>query len=215
MMVVGRATALGSALLRRGIDVFAASVLLVFAAPIIIFSAIAVRVRSPGPFLFRQEREGLGLQPFVMLKLRTMYVDADARLESLLAADAAVREEWTRYRRLGGDPRIVGSVGRWLRTLSIDELPQLYNVLRGDMSMVGPRPLELEVARSFPWDARMHRSSLRPGITGLWQISGRSEVDIATLWEIDARYILTRSLRGDVAIILRTPAAVFSRRGAY
>jgi lipopolysaccharide/colanic/teichoic acid biosynthesis glycosyltransferase len=196
-------------------DVVGASLLLIIAAPMLAVCAIAIRVRSPGAVVYCQVREGRGTRPFVMFKLRTMYADAEARLHIMLESSVTLREEWSSYRRLRADPRIVGRVGRWLRQSSVDELPQLWNVLRGDMSLVGPRPLELDVAGAFPSEVRRCRASVRPGMTGLWQISGRSDIDIGTLMAIDCQYVETWSLAGDIAILLRTPAAVVSRRGAY
>ncbi|AHG90495.1 sugar transferase [Gemmatirosa kalamazoonensis] len=192
-----------------------AAALLVAGVPLIALCALLVRLRSPGPALFRQRREGLGGRPFTLYKLRTMRVDADAVLARVLADDAAARDEWARYRRLRDDPRLVPGVGSWLRRTSLDELPQLWNVLRGDMSLVGPRPLELPVLDRFPAAERAARAAVRPGLTGLWQVSGRSETDLVTLWAIDAEYVRSRSLLGDLRILVRTPRAVLTRRGAY
>lgn len=201
--------------IERTADVAGALALGVVALPIVVVAAAMVRLRSPGPVLFRSMRETRGGRPFSMLKLRTMVVDAEVQLERALAASPARGDEWVRYRRLTDDPRIVPGVGRLLRQWSIDELPQLWNVLRGEMSLVGPRPLELDVARRLPLALMRTRRLVRPGMTGLWQVSGRSEVDLEALCVIDAEYVRRRSLRADLAILLRTPAAVLSRRGAY
>jgi lipopolysaccharide/colanic/teichoic acid biosynthesis glycosyltransferase len=152
--------------------------------------------------------------PFVVFKLRTMRADADDVLRDHLAASPDAAAEWQRFRRLRADPRLIPGA-RVLRGFSIDELPQLWNVLRGDMSLVGPRPLELPVVEQLPGDLRAIRDAVRPGITGLWQVSGRSEMDIAALARVDAAYVRDWSIWKDVAILLRTPAAVLSRRGAY
>ena len=200
---------------KRTVDVAGALVLSIPAIPIVAAAGALVWLRSPGPLFFRSMRETREGRPFAMLKLRTMVVDAEERLEHALAASPARREEWARYRRLSEDPRIVPGIGRMLREWSVDELPQLWNVLRGEMSLVGPRPLELDVARRLPPGLMGTRRRVRPGMTGLWQVSGRSEVELETLCAIDAEYVNRWSLRSDLAILLRTPAAVLSRRGAY
>ena len=200
---------------KRALDVAGAAALLVAGMPLMALGALLLRLRSPGPVLFRQRREGLDGRPFTLYKLRTMRVDADDVLARVLADDAAAREEWTRYRRLRDDPRLVRGVGAWLRRTSLDELPQLWNVLRGDMSLVGPRPLELPVLDRFPAVERAARAAVRPGLTGLWQVTGRSDTDLDTLWAIDAEYVRSRSLLGDLRILARTPRAVITRRGAY
>lgn len=201
--------------LKRTVDVAGALLLSIPALPIVVVAGALVWLRSPGPFLFRSVRETRDGKPFVMLKLRTMVVDAEERLERALEASPARREEWVRYRRLTGDPRVVPGVGRVIRQWSVDEIPQLWNVLRGEMSLVGPRPLELEVAQHLPPALMQTRRRVRPGMTGLWQVSGRSEVDLEALCLIDAKYVQGWSLRSDLAILLRTPAAVLSRRGAF
>ena len=201
--------------LERTVDVTGALILAIPALPVVAVAGALVWLRSPGPVLFRSMRETRDGKPFAMFKLRTMVVDAEERLERALAASPERRDEWVRYRRLADDPRIVRGVGRALRQWSVDELPQLWNVLRGEMSLVGPRPLELEVARQLPTGLVQTRRMVRSGMTGHWQVSGRSEVDLEALCVIDAEYVRRRSLRGDFAILLRTPAAVLSRRGAY
>jgi lipopolysaccharide/colanic/teichoic acid biosynthesis glycosyltransferase len=201
--------------IKRTADVAGALALGVPALPIVVVAGALVWLRSPGPFFFRSMRETRDGKPFAMLKLRTMVADAEERLERALAASPARRDEWVRYRRLADDPRIVPGPGRVLRQWSVDELPQLWNVLRGEMSLVGPRPLELDVGRRLPPALMQARRRVRPGMTGLWQVSGRSEVDLESLCAIDAEYVQGWSLRTDLAILLRTPAAVLSRRGAY
>lgn len=170
---------------------------------------------SPGTVLFRQWRVGRMGQPFAMLKLRTMWPRAEELLAAHLEHSPIDASDWLRYRRLRHDPRILPYVGRFLRASSIDELPQLWNVVRGDMSLVGPRPLELGVADAYDRSIRDLRQQVRPGITGLWQVSGRSDLDIETLLAMDARYVAEWSLRRDFDILWRTPYAVISRRGAY
>jgi len=209
-----RSSLLASAL-KRGVDLAGALVLGGPAFVVVVVAGTLVWLRSPGPLLFRSMRETRDGKPFAMLKLRTMVVDAEEQLERALAASPARRDEWVRYRRLTEDPRVVPGVGRVLRQWSVDELPQLWNVLRGEMSLVGPRPLELDVASRLPSGPMRTRRLVRPGMTGLWQVSGRSEVDLEALCAIDAEYVQRWSLRSDLEILFRTPAAVLSRRGAY
>jgi lipopolysaccharide/colanic/teichoic acid biosynthesis glycosyltransferase len=200
---------------KRAFDIVVSAALLLLTSPILAIAAVVVRVRSPGPVVFRQWRGGRGARPFEMLKLRTMHVNADEILSRSLAESEDRRQEWRRYRRLRRDPRVIPAIGTFLRASSIDELPQLWNVLRGDMSLVGPRPLELPVLAGLNDVGVERRASVRPGITGLWQVSGRSDIDLDTLMSMDAEYVDTWSLWSDVRILCRTPAAVLSRRGAY
>lgn len=204
-----------ASVVRRGLDVVLAAALLALVAPVIALLMLAVRLASPGPSVFRQVREGRDGRLFVMLKLRTMHVDAARILDEHLAANPAARVEWERYFRLTQDPRIIPGIGPFLRRSSLDELPQLWNILRGEMSLVGPRPLQAEPLAALRPEFRALRCTVRPGLTGLWQISGRSETDLRGLEELDAMYLRTRSLAGDLRILARTPAAVLSGRGSY
>jgi exopolysaccharide biosynthesis polyprenyl glycosylphosphotransferase len=193
---------------KRAADVFLAALLLVLASPLLLAVALAVRLSSPGPVLFRQVRVGLNGRRFTLLKFRSMYLGAEERqaeLAHLNVMDGPV----FKARR---DPRVT-PVGRVLRAFSLDELPQLVNILRGDMSFVGPRPpIPEEVARYERWQRR--RLSMKPGLTGLWQVSGRNEVDFETWMRMDLDYIDRWSLWLDLRIILRTIPSVLSRRGA-
>ncbi len=183
---------------------------LVALAPAIIATAVAVKVTSPGPVIFRQTRVGRGGKPFVMYKFRTMHQDAEARraeLESQNVHDSNV------LFKMKHDPRIT-PVGRWLRKFSLDELPQLVNVIKGEMSLVGPRPpLPSEVER-FELDHH-RRFRVRPGLTGLWQVSGRSDLDPERSAHLDTHYVEQWSPVMDAKILARTPGVVFSGRGAY
>lgn len=201
--------------IRRLVDVAVAASLLLLVAPLLGALMVAIRVVSPGPSIFVQIREGRGGRPFAMLKLRTMHVDAARILDVHLAEHPGAREEWYRYFRLTNDPRVVPGLGALLRRSSIDELPQLWNILRGEMSLVGPRPLQAEPLAALRPQYRALRSTVRPGLTGLWQISGRSETDLQGLEELDAEYISRRSLALDLEILARTPAVVLSGRGSY
>lgn len=165
------------------------------------------------PF-FVQPRIGMGGRTIHALKFRTMVPDAEARLQTLLAQDEALREEWRRTYKLKRDPRVT-SAGRWIRKFSLDELPQLFNVLRGDMAVVGPRPLPLYHDRDLDVLHSAPRYRVRPGITGLWQILGRGDGDPKTLAHWDNYYVRNWSIWMDFYILIRTIGAVFSGRGAY
>jgi exopolysaccharide biosynthesis polyprenyl glycosylphosphotransferase len=203
-----------SAFLKRWVDVIGASVGLVLLAPILGVVAAAIKLESHGPVFFRQVRMGIADRPFSILKFRTMDADADAQ-----KADVA---HLNKHARNGGDPRMfkidddprVTRVGHVLRRLSIDELPQLWNVLRGEMSLVGPRPLILdEDAHVDLW--RRRRLDLRPGITGLWQVLGRDEIPFEEMVKLDYLYVTSWSLGGDVRLLLRTvPRVLTGSHGA-
>jgi exopolysaccharide biosynthesis polyprenyl glycosylphosphotransferase len=193
---------------KRSFDVLGASAGLLVAAPVLGLAALAIRLTSPGPILFRQIRCGLNGRHFLMLKLRTMYTDADARKREL----AHMNEMDGPVFKIRNDPRIT-PVGRVLRRLSIDELPQLWNVLRGDMSLVGPRPpVPIEVAEYQTFERR--RLSMRPGLTCLWQVSGRNSIGFEDWVRLDLEYIDTWSLWNDCKILLWTLPAVATGEGA-
>lgn len=195
---------------KRGLDLVIAGAALVLLSPLLLAAAILVRLSSPGPILFRQTRVGEGERPFTILKFRTMYADADDRLHREfnrreLLGDAATVAENGIFKPQA-DPRLT-PVGAVLRRYSIDELPQLLNVLRGEMSLVGPRPsLPWEVELFTPEQRRRHRC--RPGITGLWQVSGRNRLSMQEMLSLDLAYAERSSLWLDLAILLRTPRAV-------
>jgi lipopolysaccharide/colanic/teichoic acid biosynthesis glycosyltransferase len=186
--------------------------LLAFVLPLMLLIAGAVALQDGGPILFRHRRIGRHGRTFHCLKFRSMAVDADARLQELLASDPAARAEWARDHKLRRDPRIT-PLGAFLRKTSLDELPQLINVLRGDMNLVGPRPIvEAEVVRY----GRRIRSyqAVRPGITGLWQVSGRNDVAYRTRVALDTLYARRRSVALDLWILVRTVPAVLLRQGS-
>jgi exopolysaccharide biosynthesis polyprenyl glycosylphosphotransferase len=194
---------------KRTFDIVVASLLLVFLSPLLLAAALAVKLSSRGTVLYRSPRPGIGGQPFACLKFRTMRDGSDelqSELESMNEADGALF-------KIRNDPRLT-RVGRFLRRFSIDELPQLVNVLRGEMSIVGPRPLPLrDFERLEDWHKK--RYLVMPGITGLWQISGRSELDFDDLVRLDFLYLERWSVFLDLAIIVKTVPAVLARRGAY
>jgi exopolysaccharide biosynthesis polyprenyl glycosylphosphotransferase len=195
--------------LKRTFDIVGATVLLVVLSPLLLAATLAVRLSSRGPILYRSVRRGIGQRPFPCLKFRTMHTDAEERqadLEELNEASGALF-------KIRDDPRLT-PVGRMLRRFSLDELPQLVNVLRGEMSLVGPRPLpERDYEMLEDWHRK--RYLVLPGITGLWQVSGRSELDFDDLVHLDFIYLERWSLALDLTILLKTIPAVFSRRGAY
>jgi exopolysaccharide production protein ExoY len=201
------------AVTKRALDIAGAGALLLLGAPVFLLLAMIVRADG-GPAFYAHERVGRGGRRFGCLKFRSMVVDSAARLEALLASDPAARAEWEATRKLRHDPRITW-IGRFLRATSLDELPQLINVLRGDMSLVGPRPVVATELAAHYGTAAEHYLAVRPGITGLWQVSGRSDTSYAERVALDVRYATTPSLLEDVRILLRTPAAVLLRRGAY
>jgi lipopolysaccharide/colanic/teichoic acid biosynthesis glycosyltransferase len=198
---------------KRALDIIGAGVGLVLLAPFFLIVALMVRADG-GPAFFAHQRVGRGGKLFGCLKFRSMVIDSQARLEALLANDPAARAEWEATRKLKNDPRIT-PIGRFLRSTSLDELPQLINVLRGEMSLVGPRPVqEAEIDRYYGASAA-HYMAVRPGITGLWQVSGRSETSYESRVALDVAYVSRPSLLADLSILLRTPVAVVSRRGAH
>jgi exopolysaccharide biosynthesis polyprenyl glycosylphosphotransferase len=197
-----------SAAVKRGIDVCAAALGLLVLSPILAIVALAVRVDSRGPVLFRQVRVGRNGGFFSMLKFRSMRVDAEA----LLATLTTQNEQDGPVFKLARDPRVT-RVGEIIRRFSLDELPQLWNVLVGDMSLVGPRPpLPREVARYEPWQRR--RLSMRPGITCLWQVSGRNDIRFEQWMYLDLQYVDQWSLWSDIRLLWRTIPAVLFARGA-
>ncbi len=198
---------------KRALDILGAGVGLVLLSPFFLIVALMVRADG-GPAFFAHQRVGRGGKLFGCLKFRSMVIDSQARLEALLANDPAARAEWEATRKLKNDPRIT-RIGRFLRSTSLDELPQLINVLLGEMSLVGPRPVqEAEIDRYYGASAA-HYMAVRPGITGLWQVSGRSETSYESRVALDVSYVSRPSLLADISILLRTPVAVLSRRGAH
>jgi len=195
--------------LKRTIDVAGAATALVVLSPVMLAAALAVKLTSPGPVFFRQQRAGLGGRPFSFYKFRSMCVDAEQRKQALLAKN----EQTGPVFKIAADPRIT-PVGRFLRRTSIDELPQLWNVLTGDMSLVGPRPpIVAEVANYERWQRR--RLEIKGGLTCIWQVSGRSSILFNDWVRLDLRYVEQASLGADVSLLARTIPAVLTCRGAH
>jgi lipopolysaccharide/colanic/teichoic acid biosynthesis glycosyltransferase len=195
--------------IKRVFDLVVATSLILLLSPLLLAIVIAVKLSSRGPVLYRSMRPGIGGVPFACLKFRTMFRDADERqdeLEPLNEASGALF-------KIRDDPRLTRA-GKWLRRFSLDELPQLINVLRGQMSLVGPRPLtERDFAMLEDW--HLKRYLVLPGMTGLWQVAGRAELDFDDLVRLDFLYLERWSVFLDLTILVKTLPAILSRRGAY
>jgi exopolysaccharide production protein ExoY len=205
-------TPLGGAV-KRAIDIVLAAGGLAFFAPLFGLVACLVKLSDGGPVFYRHSRVGHGGRQFDCLKFRTMAVDADEILERHLATSPAAAQEWLETRKLKADPRIT-AVGLALRKMSVDELPQLINILRGEMSIVGPRPIVSEEIAKYGPQVEVYWST-RPGLTGLWQISGRNDKTYEDRVGLDCNYVQNWSLSKDLVILVRTIPAVLSSRGCY
>jgi lipopolysaccharide/colanic/teichoic acid biosynthesis glycosyltransferase len=198
--------------LKRALDVTLALLALIFASPLMLTLAAVLYAFDGGPVIFRQKRIGAGGKVFDCLKFRSMRRDAAARLQQLLDADPVARREWTESQKLRHDPRI-HALGHILRISSLDELPQLINVLKGEMSLVGPRPIVADEMERYG-DQLQYYLALKPGLTGLWQVSGRNDTSYALRVRYDVEYFHTRSLLLDLSIMVRTVGVVlFARNG--
>lgn len=199
-------------LLKRSIDLLLTCILAIFVAPLAILIAIAIRIDSRGPVFYPQRRIGRGGREFSAWKFRSMMPDADARLAAFLRENPEMREEWARQHKLSKDPRIT-RIGSFLRSTSLDELPQLWNILRGEMSLVGPRPIvKAEIDR---YGQSFETYTYVPsGLTGLWQVSGRSDTTYAQRVQLDCFYVNNWSVWLDLCILFRTIGVVLSRSGA-
>lgn len=199
----------GELLLKRALDVVVASLAILFSIPVMVVLALGVKLSSPGPVMYWSNRVGKGGSIIRIPKFRSMFVDAEQRLASLVSLNEASGPVF----KIKEDPRIT-PFGRIMRKLSLDELPQLWNVLRGDMSLVGPRPaLPNEV--STYGELERQRLLVKPGLTCIWQVSGRSDLDFETWMQMDLKYIGEWSIAKDLVLLARTPLAVGLGRGAY
>lgn len=198
---------LNGAGLIRALDIVLAGIAILFFLPLMLLTALAVRSQGGGPVLYRQQRIGQGGRPFACLKFRTMATDAEARLPGLIDA------EWRASRKFRHDVRVT-RLGGFLRRSSIDELPQLVNVLRGEMSLVGPRPIVMDEAMLYGRRLADY-CAVRPGLTGLWQVSGRNDVLYRRRVAMDVWLVRNLTLGVYLAILARTVPAVLSRRGVY
>jgi exopolysaccharide biosynthesis polyprenyl glycosylphosphotransferase len=196
--------------IKRSLDISISGVALMLLSPLLLIAAVLVRLESPGPVLFSQIRIGRRGRSFRCWKIRSMYIDAEVRKAALMAGNEMLGGTTFKMKR---DPRIT-RIGRFIRKASIDELPQLWNVLAGEMSLVGPRPpVPSEVAQYNAMDRL--RLSVKPGITCIWQVSGRSDIPFEEQVRLDVRYIQERSLWLDIRLLLATVPAVLFARGAY
>jgi Undecaprenyl-phosphate galactose phosphotransferase WbaP len=200
---------------KRAADIVIALALAIPALPVVAAAALWIRLAAGGPAFFRQTREGQSGRLIDIWKLRTMHVNAGALLDRYLAGDPSAQQEWERCCKLRRDPRILPGIGRLLRRTSLDEIPQLWNVLRGEMSLVGPRPLPGYHLARFPAEFQALRRRVPPGLTGLWQVTVRSDGDADSQQSLDTYYIRNWSLWLDLWILTRTFRAVLAGRGAY
>ena len=197
---------------KRILDVVVASIALIFVLPLLILVGVLIRLQDGGQAVYSQKRYGRNGRTFKCYKLRSMVANADQRLIEILAQDPEARIELEQTQKLTHDPRIT-PLGRFIRKTSIDELPQLFNILKGEMSIVGPRPIvENEITKY----GEFYRDycSVRPGLTGLWQVEGRSDTTYEQRVQLDVKYATTRNFTGDIMIMLRTVPAVLLSRGA-
>jgi Undecaprenyl-phosphate galactose phosphotransferase WbaP len=200
--------------LKRAVDILFAMPIALLVSPVILVLAFAIKLVDPGPAIYIQQRVGRNSTTLRTLKLRTMYTDAEQRLEEHLCRDPQARAEWQRFFKLAHDPRVLPIIGKFMRRTSLDELPQLWNVIRGDMSLVGPRPFPAYHMNSFDCEFRIIRVSVQPGITGMWQVSSRSNGDLQVQKAQDLFYIRNWSIWLDIYILLQTVIVVLNGRGA-
>jgi exopolysaccharide production protein ExoY len=199
--------------LKRVFDICFAAAGIVLLMPLMLGVAAAIRLSDGGPALYRHRRIGRNGRPFDCLKFRTMVTEADEALASYLADNPSAAREWASKRKLTNDPRVT-SLGAVLRKSSVDELPQLINILKGDMSIVGPRPIVSGEIKKYGLQISEYYST-RPGLTGLWQVSGRNDIDYNDRVALDCEYIRNWSIGKDFVIILRTVPIVLQSRGCY
>jgi exopolysaccharide production protein ExoY len=200
--------------LKRLFDICFSLGALVVMSPLMLVLSLLIKITSRGPLIYSHKRLGRGGRPFSCYKFRTMYADADQRIKELLKSTPEVKEEWEKSFKLKNDPRVT-PFGHFLRRTSLDEFPQFYNVLIGDLSVVGPRPIVEEEANKFYREKALEILSIRPGLTGLWQVSGRSSTSYSERISMDLTYLKTRSLGLDLKLIAKTIPAMISSKGAY
>jgi undecaprenyl-phosphate galactose phosphotransferase len=207
-------TVRGNLILKRTFDLVISILILIPTVPVLVLIALAIRLSSRGPALYTQERVGKRGLRFRCMKFRTMHLDAEQRLASVLSSSSERQAEWNRYFKLRDDPRVT-AIGRILRRTSLDELPQLLNILVGSMSLVGPRPLPDYHYAQIPEQWRSDYLDVLPGLTGAWQVSGRSETDLGQMGLLNSWYVRNWSLWLDITLLLRTIPVVLRGRGAY
>jgi undecaprenyl-phosphate galactose phosphotransferase len=198
---------------KRAMDLAITFPVLVFTSPLLMLIYVLLKIFDPGPALFSQLRVGKDGRTFLVYKFRTMRVDAAARLEALLASDPAAASEWASFQKLRKDPRVT-ILGRFLRKSSLDELPQLLNIMRGEMSVVGPRPVTSSEIYRYGSEYPFY-TAVRPGVVGLWQVSGRNRLAYTERVALDVKYVKTWTVWADVKILLRAIPVVLFGLGAY
>jgi lipopolysaccharide/colanic/teichoic acid biosynthesis glycosyltransferase len=201
--------------IKRALDLIVGVPATLVAMPIMAVAALSVMIMDGGSPFYAQDREGLGGRRIKVWKIRSMVRDAETRLEALLASDEGARREWAGSMKLRKDPRVIPVIGRILRKFSIDELPQLFGVVRGELSLVGPRPFPDYHLAMFSPEFRNLRNQVPPGITGYWQIMNRSHGDLSVQEDADSFYVQNWSVWLDVWILFQTVGVVVSGRGAY
>lgn len=201
-------------LFKRIVDVILSCVFLVMAAPLFLIFGLLIAISSKGPIIYRSKRIGYQGTPFYCLKFRTMRRNADELLSTLLKTSAALKAEWKQHRKLKKDPRIT-FIGKFLRKTSLDELPQLINILRGEMSFVGPRPVTEEEIDEYFGKVKADLLHMKPGLTGIWQMSGRSNLSYEERVALEISYAHKCSFFFDIKIILKTLLVPFFGKGAY
>lgn len=199
---------------KRAFDLFFSIIVLVFSWWLFLVLALVVRLTSKGPVVYSHKRVGRGGREFSAYKFRSMYSDSKERLEKILASDPEARKEWEATYKLKNDPRVT-PIGRILRKTSLDEIPQLFNIIKGEMSWVGPRPVIRDEIEKYYGAYKEYYYSVTPGLSGLWQVSGRSDTDYAFRTRTDAWYVMNWSMWLDITIIMRTFSVVLKARGAY
>jgi Undecaprenyl-phosphate galactose phosphotransferase WbaP len=198
---------------KRAIDIAIAMAVLVFTLPLLVTVAALIWLQDRGPVFFRQTRCGRGGKPFTCYKFRTMKIDALAALQEVLITDPKAAAEWERDQKLKRDPRVTW-IGKFLRKSSLDELPQLFNILRGDMSIIGPRPVTYDELPRYG-NKLAYYTATRPGVTGLWQVNGRNLLSYQERVEYDAQYVKNWTAAQDIKILVKTVPAVLLAKGAF
>lgn len=201
--------------IKRGFDIIFSLLCLILGAPIFLLIALCIFITSPGKVIYSHERIGRGGKPFRCYKFRSMYVNADKRLKEILATNPQLRAEWERSYKLKNDPRIT-PFGAFLRKTSLDEFPQFWNVLKGDLSIVGPRPVVKDEITKYYHVKAYKILSIRPGLTGIWQVSGRSDIQsYENRIMMDEHYVDNHSFLLDMKLIAKTIPAMLFSKGAY
>jgi len=203
----------GYRVVKSAIDLFLAASIFPFAFVLGLGIAILVKISSPGPVFFRHRRMGAGFRPFLLWKFRTMFHGSDRSFYLHLANNPDAHREWACHQKLRCDPRVT-PIGRFLRRTHLDELPQLLNVLAGEMSLVGPRPVVQEELKRYGAGESLYASA-KPGMTGLWQVSGRASLPYARRVALDIEYVATWSVLGDLRVLMKTFATICDARGVY